>query len=76
MCDHRDEGAIVVSYPEREVASGLGDRPEEERPLEATLWGRPRSGRTGVRLADGTRIRWREGAWAVSRRREVRFAER
>ena len=34
------------------------------------------SGRTGVRLADGTRIRWRAGEWSVSRRREVRFAER
>jgi alpha-glucosidase (family GH31 glycosyl hydrolase) len=70
------EGSIVVTYPEDEVASGLGDRGERERPLEATLWGRPASGRTGVRLADGTRIRWRAGEWSVSRRRDVRFAER
>ncbi len=70
------DGSIVVTYPEDDVASGLGDREEAERPLEATLWGRPASGRTGVRLADGTRVRWRAGEWSVSRRREVRFAER
>jgi alpha-glucosidase (family GH31 glycosyl hydrolase) len=69
-------GSIVVTYPEDEIADGLGDRPDHERPLEATLWGRPPSGRTGVRLADGTRIRWREGEWSVSRRAEVRYAER
>jgi hypothetical protein len=69
-------GSIVVTYPEDEIAAGLGDRPEHERPLEATLWGRPPSGRTAVRLADGTRIRWREGEWSVSRRGEVRCAER
>jgi hypothetical protein len=33
-------------------------------------------GMPGVRLADGSRIRWREGEWSVSRRGEVRCAER
>ena len=51
-------GSIIVTYPEEHVAAGLGDVPEHERPLEATLWGEPPCGRTGVRLADGTRIRW------------------
>jgi alpha-glucosidase (family GH31 glycosyl hydrolase) len=69
-------GSIVVTYPEDEIADGLGDQRDDERPLEATLWGRPPGGRTGLRLADGTRIRWREGEWSVSRRREVRYAER
>jgi alpha-glucosidase (family GH31 glycosyl hydrolase) len=69
-------GSIVVTYSEDEIADGLGDQRDDERPLEATLWGRPPGGRTGVRLADGTRIRWREGEWSVSRRREVRYAER
>ena len=69
-------GSIVVTYPEDEISDGLGDQRDDERPLEATLWGRPPGGRTAVRLADGTRIRWREGEWSVSRRREVRYAER
>ena len=34
-------GAIVVTYPAEHVARGLGDTPESERPLEATLWGSP-----------------------------------
>ena len=38
-------GAIVVTYPAEHVAAGLGDRPERERPLEATLWGEPPLGR-------------------------------
>ena len=36
-------GAIVVTYPAEHVARGLGDTPESERPLEATLWGSPDS---------------------------------
>ena len=44
----------------------LGDTPEHERPLEATLWGQPPCGRALVRLADGTRIGWRRGrGWRV-----------
>jgi alpha-glucosidase (family GH31 glycosyl hydrolase) len=59
-------GSILVTYPEDHVARGLGDTPEAERPLEATLWGEPRLGRASARLADGTRIRWRHGEWSVS----------
>ena len=57
-------GSIVVTYPAEDVARGLGDTPEDERPLEATLWGEPRCGRTLARLADGTRI---AGARALER---------
>jgi alpha-glucosidase (family GH31 glycosyl hydrolase) len=55
------EGSLVVTYPAEHVTAGLGDTPEHERPLEATLWGRPPLGRTATRLADGTRIAWRRG---------------
>jgi alpha-glucosidase (family GH31 glycosyl hydrolase) len=68
-------GSIVVTYPADHVAAGLGDTPEEERPLEATLWGEPRLGRAAVRLADGTRIGWRRGRWWIDRERDVRFSE-
>jgi hypothetical protein len=67
-------GSIVVTYPAEHVAGGLGDVPERERPLEATLWGEPALGRTGTRLADGTRIHWRHGRWSVDPGREVSFA--
>ena len=68
-------GSIVVTYPAEHVARGLGDVPEAERPLVATLWGVPPLGRTAVRLADGTRIAWRDGVWSVSPggEREVSF---
>jgi alpha-D-xyloside xylohydrolase len=66
-------GSIVVTYPADHVAAGLGDTPESERPLEATLYGRPPLGRTVARLADGTRIRWRDGEWRVTPKREVTF---
>ena len=69
-------GSIVVTYPADHVAAGLGDAPEGERPLEVTLWGRPRLGRTGVRLADGTAIAWRKGRWSVSPRRAAVLRER
>jgi alpha-glucosidase (family GH31 glycosyl hydrolase) len=59
-------GSIVVTYPAEHVAAGLGDTPESERPLEATLWGTPRPGHAMARLADGTRIRWRAGEWSVT----------
>jgi hypothetical protein len=39
-------GSIVVTYPAAHVAAGLGDTPEHERPLEATLWGEPPLGHT------------------------------
>ena len=70
------DGAIVVTYPEEHVAAGLGDTPERERPLEATLWGRPRLGRAAARLADGTVIRWTRGQWSVTPERPVVFASR
>jgi len=70
------EGAVVVTYPAEHVARGLGDVPERERPLEATLWGDPRGGRAAARLADGTRIRWRDGIWSVHPERPVAFAQR
>jgi hypothetical protein len=63
------EGALLVTYPAAHVARGLGDTPEHERPLEATLWGRPRCGRATTRLADGTRITWSERAgWSTGGR--------
>jgi alpha-glucosidase (family GH31 glycosyl hydrolase) len=69
-------GSIIVTYPAPHVSAGLGDVPESERPLEATLWGTPRLGRTAIRLADGTRIDWRRGQWSVDRPREIVFLER
>ena len=68
-------GSIVVTYPASHVTRGLGDVPESERPLVATLWGEPRGGRAAVRLADGTRITWRRGRWSVSPEREVDFRD-
>ena len=68
-------GSVVVTYPASHVARGLGDVAEGERPLVATLWGSPRLGRTGVRLADGTRIAWQRGHWSISRERDVSFRE-
>ena len=41
-------GSIVVTYPADHVAAGLGDVPESERPLEATLWGEPPLGQASV----------------------------
>jgi alpha-glucosidase (family GH31 glycosyl hydrolase) len=59
-------GSVIATYPADHVASGLGDVPESERPLLATLWGEPRLGHAMTRLADGTRIRWRRGAWSLA----------
>ncbi len=71
-------GAIVVTLPAEHVAAGLGDTPEHERPLHATLWGEPRGGRAKARLADGTTIAWRRGrGWSVDAphgARDVTFA--
>ena len=50
---------------------GLGDVPERERPLEATLWGEPPCGRAQARLADGTVLRWRAGELTVTPERPV-----
>jgi alpha-glucosidase (family GH31 glycosyl hydrolase) len=69
-------GSIVVTYPAEHVAAGLGDTPEDERPLEATLWGEPPLGRASAHLADGTSIAWRRGVWSLNRPRDVRFSER
>ncbi len=69
-------GAIVVTYPADHVAAGLGDVAEGDRPLEATLWGVPRCGRAVARLADGTRIAWRDGRWELPPGRDVTVAER
>jgi alpha-glucosidase (family GH31 glycosyl hydrolase) len=68
-------GSIVVTYPADHVARGLGDTPESERPLQATLWGDPPLGRAAARLADGTVIRWRHGAWSCSTPHDVEFVE-
>jgi hypothetical protein len=69
-------GSIVVTYPAEHVAAGLGDLPEGERPLEVTLWGRPRLGRTVTRLADGTSIAWSRGRWSISPPRQALLRER
>jgi len=66
-------GSILASYPRATVAAGLGDVPEDRRPLSISLWGRPACSAAGVRLADGTRIRWRAGAWSISPAREAHF---
>ena len=65
-----------MTYPAAHVAAGLGDTPEHERPLEATLWGEPPLGRATARLADGTTISWRRGRWSADRERDVTFDER
>jgi len=67
-------GAIVVTHPASHVAAGVGDTPEGERPLEATLWGEPPCGRAMARLADGTRIRWTRGEWSTPPGRQVTFS--
>jgi hypothetical protein len=66
-------GALIVTYPAAHVRDGLGDTPESERPLEATLWGEPVAGRALARLADGTEIRWVRGEWSAGPGRDVAF---
>jgi hypothetical protein len=68
-------GSILVTHPREHVSAGLGDTPESERSLEATLWGRPDCGRAKTRLADGTVIRWESGHWFSSPDREIALAE-
>lgn len=70
------EGALIVTYPADHVAAGLGDTPERERPLEATLWGEPPHRRAVVKLADGTRIAWHDGRWELPAGRDVTVAHR
>lgn len=72
-------GSIVVTYPAEHVREGLGEAhgPDgAQGPLRATLWGRPRLGATVVRLADGTRIGWRDGRWELPAGREVTVSTR
>ncbi len=73
------DGSLVVTYRAEEVRSGLAHVPESRRSIVATLWGTPRLGRTAVRLADGTRVAWHRGRWAVQgdrSRREIEFVHR
>ncbi|HEX3563667.1 MAG TPA: hypothetical protein VHU24_12585, partial [Solirubrobacterales bacterium] len=67
-------GSLMITYPTDEVAQGLGEE-DAARPLEATVWGKPPLGHVSARLADGTHIGWRGGAWSVSPQRPVRFLE-
>ena len=69
-------GSIVVTYPAEHVAAGLGDAVESERPLQATLWGRPRLGHAAARLADGSTISWRAGQWHLPEGRDVTVVTR
>ena len=69
------EGSLILTHPAEHINRGLGDTPEAERPLVATLWGSPRCGRAAARTADGTRVRWRNGRWSVSGPRQVAFRE-
>jgi alpha-glucosidase (family GH31 glycosyl hydrolase) len=69
-------GTILVTHPAEHVQAGLGDTPESERPLEATLWGEPPLGSSAVRLADGAHIGWRRGRWSIPRGRVVSVAVR
>lgn len=68
-------GSIVPMYRADDVARGLGDAEESERPIELTLWGKPLLGHAALRLADGTRVSWRRGRWTVTPEREVVFRE-
>lgn len=61
-------GSIVPTHPAASVASGLGEDGVATRPVEATLWGRPTTGRAKVRLRDGTGISWSEtDGWKLDR---------
>ena len=66
-------GSLIVTYPGEHVARGLGDVPEGERPLVATLWGEPQLGRAAARMADDFRVSWRRGQWSTSAEREIEF---
>ncbi|HWI21505.1 MAG TPA: TIM-barrel domain-containing protein [Baekduia sp.] len=51
------DGSIVITYPVEHVSDGLGDTPDDQRPLEATLWGRPTKA-VSASTADGAVIKW------------------
>jgi alpha-D-xyloside xylohydrolase len=68
-------GSIVPMYRADDVARGLGDAEESERPIELTLWGKPLLGHAALGLADGTRVSWRRGEWTVRPEREVALRE-
>jgi alpha-D-xyloside xylohydrolase len=65
-------GSILLTYPEAEVARGLGEE-DPSRALEATLWGEPRLGHAAARLADGFGVGWRRGEWSADEGRAVAF---
>jgi alpha-glucosidase (family GH31 glycosyl hydrolase) len=69
------EGSILLTHPASAVRAGLGLDEEHRRPLEATLWGRPKLGHAAARLADGTKVSWREGEWVVPEGRDIAVAE-
>jgi alpha-glucosidase (family GH31 glycosyl hydrolase) len=69
-------GSIVVTYPAERVTEGVGDDTDVSKPLVATLWGEPAPGRTGVRMADGTGISWRNGGWRLGGDRIIEVLER
>jgi alpha-glucosidase (family GH31 glycosyl hydrolase) len=68
-------GAVLLTYAADDVRTGLGEE-NPGRAIEATLWGEPQLGHACARLADGTKVSWRDGEWAVNRDREVRFSVR
>ena len=66
-------GSIVVTYPADHVAAGLGDTPESERPLEATLYGEPPLGRPAFASRTARASAGGAGDWSVTPEREVTF---
>jgi alpha-glucosidase (family GH31 glycosyl hydrolase) len=69
-------GSLLLTYPAEHVRAGLGDIPERDRPLEATLYGEPPLGRATARLADGSRVRFRHGEWSVVPERPLTVSAR
>ncbi len=71
-------GSIVITHPPVAVASGLrGDA--DERPIEVTLWGRPRCGTAKARLGEDARRSLATRCWSVegtATGREIEFSER
>jgi alpha-glucosidase (family GH31 glycosyl hydrolase) len=63
-------GSIVTTYPEAEVAEGLGEE-DPGRPIEATLFGEPPLGRAKARLGDGSVVRYAGGSWSVEPERPL-----
>lgn len=69
------DGSIVLTYPADHVADGLGDTPDAERPLVATLWGSPRKSVSAL-TAEGDEVKWsRKKGWQLPARREVETRE-